>query len=181
MQRTVYLLPRDVVFMQAIVNTFISLWWCAGAGRPGLGSCAPHQSATERHQPVPCHLLMPVVVSIVVVSLLCASSMTATAGPNNLLKSLTSAHSRRSTGSAAADGIGSIIVMSIWQAVGFHMVIWLSGLQTDQPDAVRGCGHRRRQQLAGFRYVTWPGLRNTAVLVLIVITCRRSRCFRRST
>mgnify|MGYP006151953215 CR=1 FL=1 len=29
--------------------------------------------------------------------------------------------------------LGAIIAMSIWQAVGFHMVIWLSGLQTISP------------------------------------------------
>ena len=50
--------------------------------------------------------------------------------------------------------------MSIWQAVGFHMVIWLSGLQTIPRRAVRG-GRRSTAPAAWqqFRYVTWPGLR----------------------
>lgn len=64
----------------------------------------------------------------------------------------------------------SIIVMSIWQAVGFHMIIWLSGLQTipgELYEAARldGAGAWRR-----FTSVTWPGLRHTAVFVLITIT-----------
>ena len=64
----------------------------------------------------------------------------------------------------------AIIVLSIWQAVGFHMVIWLSGLQTipeELYEAARmdGAGPWRQ-----FRDVTWPGLRPTMVFVLITIT-----------
>ena len=36
---------------------------------------------------------------------------------------------RRAPAFAKAED-GSIIVLSIWQAVGFHMIIWLAGLQT---------------------------------------------------
>lgn len=64
----------------------------------------------------------------------------------------------------------SIIVLSIWQAVGFHMVIWLSGLQTipsDQYEAAAIDGAGRWQQ---FRYVTWPGLRQTRNFILVTIT-----------
>jgi len=64
----------------------------------------------------------------------------------------------------------SLMAMSIWQAVGFHMVIWLAGLQTipgSLYEAASIDGATRWQQ---FRYVTWPGLRNTAIFVLVVIT-----------
>ena len=64
----------------------------------------------------------------------------------------------------------AIMAMSIWQGVGFHMVIWLSGLQTIPEmlyEAARIEGATRWQT---FRYVTWPGLRNTALLVMVVIT-----------
>ena len=60
--------------------------------------------------------------------------------------------------------------MSIWQGVGFHMVIWLAGLQTipgELYEAARIEGATRWQM---FRYVTWPGLRNTAILVMVIIT-----------
>ena len=64
----------------------------------------------------------------------------------------------------------AIIVLSIWQAVGFHMLIWLSGLQTipgELYEAARidGAGTWRQ-----FRDVTWPCLRPTRVFVLITIT-----------
>ena len=64
----------------------------------------------------------------------------------------------------------AIIVLSIWQAVGFHMVIWLSGLQTipmEQYEAVAIDGASRWQL---FRYITWPGLRQTRTFILVTIT-----------
>ena len=66
--------------------------------------------------------------------------------------------------------MAAIIVMSAWQGVGFHMIIWLAGLQTIPGvlyEAAEVAGATKWQQ---FRYVTWPGLRNTAIFVLITIT-----------
>jgi multiple sugar transport system permease protein len=60
--------------------------------------------------------------------------------------------------------------MSIWQAVGFHMVIWLSGLQTipgELYEASELDGAGKWQQ---FRYVTWPGLKATRTFILVTIT-----------
>jgi len=64
----------------------------------------------------------------------------------------------------------AIIFMSMWQAVGFHMIIWLSGLQTIPEElyeaaAIDGSGNWDR-----FKYVTWPGLRATRTFILITIT-----------
>ena len=67
--------------------------------------------------------------------------------------------------------------MSIWQAVGFHMVIWLAGLQTIPPTLYEAANIEGATRLQAFRYVTWPGLRNTAVLVLIVITMQAFALF----
>lgn len=69
-----------------------------------------------------------------------------------------------------ATALFSIIVLSIWQAVGFHMVIWLSGLQTipgEQYEAAEIDGASPWQR---FRYVTWPGLRQTRTFILVTIT-----------
>ncbi len=60
--------------------------------------------------------------------------------------------------------------MSIWQAVGFHMVIWLSGLQTISPTLYEAASIEGASKWQVFRFVTWPGLKNTAILVLLVIT-----------
>jgi multiple sugar transport system permease protein len=50
------------------------------------------------------------------------------------------------------------------------MVIWLSGLQTISPTLYEAADLEGASKWQTFRFVTWPGLRNTAVLVLIVIT-----------
>lgn len=64
----------------------------------------------------------------------------------------------------------AIIVMSIWQAVGFHMIIWLSGLQTIPGELYEAARIDGANALQRFTNVTWPGLRNTSVFVLITIT-----------
>jgi ABC-type sugar transport system permease subunit len=71
----------------------------------------------------------------------------------------------------------AIIAMSVWQGVGFHMIIWLAGLQTipgELYEAARVDGAKRWQQ---FRYVTWPGLRTTFVFVLIIISIQAMGLF----
>ena len=71
----------------------------------------------------------------------------------------------------------AIMGMSIWQGVGFYMVIWLAGLQTIPAvlyEAADVAGANTQQK---FRYVTWPGLRNTAVFILILITIEAFRLF----
>ena len=64
----------------------------------------------------------------------------------------------------------AVIVMSIWQGVGFHMIIWLSGLQTISLDLYEAASLDGASKWQQFRNVTMPGLRETAVFVLITIT-----------
>jgi multiple sugar transport system permease protein len=64
----------------------------------------------------------------------------------------------------------AIMFMSIWQAVGFHMVIWLSGLQTIPPELYEAADIDGADRWEKFRYVTWPGLRNTRTFILVTIT-----------
>jgi multiple sugar transport system permease protein len=71
----------------------------------------------------------------------------------------------------------AIILMSVWQAAGFHMIIWLSGLQTIPADlyeaaAIDGVGGWQR-----FRYITWPSLRPTRNLILVTITIQALSLF----
>lgn len=64
----------------------------------------------------------------------------------------------------------AIMVMSMWQAVGFHMVIWLAGLQTIPTHLYEAATLDGAGRWDQFRYVTWPGLRHTSVFILITIT-----------
>lgn len=64
----------------------------------------------------------------------------------------------------------AVIIMSIWQGVGFHMIIWLSGLQTISLDLYEAASLDGAGKWQQFLNVTLPGLRETAVFVLITIT-----------
>ena len=122
---------------------------------------------------------MPVVISIVVISLLWRFIYSGNEGLlNNILEALTFGAFTPVDWLGSTDtALGSIIAMSAWQAVGFHMVIWLAGLQTISPTLYEAAAIEGASKWQTFRYVTWPGLRNTAVLVLIVITMQSFAVF----
>lgn len=64
----------------------------------------------------------------------------------------------------------AIILLSVWQAVGFHMIIWLGGLQTIPGELYEAAKMDGAGAWNQFRYVTIPGLRHTFVFVFITIT-----------
>ena len=71
----------------------------------------------------------------------------------------------------------AIMLLSIWQGVGFQMVIILAGLQAVPPvlyEAAAIDGSNRWQQ---FRYVTLPQLRNTLIFVMLVSSVLAFRLF----
>ncbi|MBI4923627.1 MAG: sugar ABC transporter permease [Devosia nanyangense] len=176
----VVILARDVVFMRALGNTLLFVLIVA----PGQGGLALLLALLINQKLKGVNVFraiyfMPVVVSIVVVALLWRFIYD---GQNGLLNSLLGLLTFGAfkpidwlgqTGTA----LGSIIGMSIWQAVGFHMVIWLSGLQTIPISLYEAAHIDGANNWQKFRFVTWPGLRNTAVLVLIVITMQAFALF----
>lgn len=64
----------------------------------------------------------------------------------------------------------SLIVMSAWQAMGFHMVIWLSGLQTIPGELYEAAALDGATAWEQFVHVTWPSLLQTRTFILITIT-----------
>ncbi len=111
---------------------------------------------------------LPVVTSMVVVAML----WTFLYQPNGLINSLLA-----KIGINGPDWLGNthtalaaIIFMSIWQNVGFHMVIWLSGLQTISPSLYEASALDGATAWQNFRWVTWPGLKQTRTFILITIT-----------
>ena len=176
----VFLLGRDIVFLKAIVNTVIFVLVVAPVqGGLALGLALLINQRLRGINLFRAIYFMPVVVSIVVVSLLWRFIYDGNSGLlNNLLGAITfGAFPRIDWLGNPGTALGSIIAMSIWQAVGFHMVIWLSGLQTISPTLYEAAAIEGASPWQTFRYVTWPGLRNTAVLVLIVITMQAFSLF----
>ena len=114
---------------------------------------------------------IPVVTSIVVVSILWKFMYQENGLINSMINTITfGAWQGTDWLNNPSTALFAIIVLSIWQAVGFHMIIWLSGLQTipeELYEAARMDGASAWQQFAN---VTWPGLRPTMVFVLVTIT-----------
>jgi multiple sugar transport system permease protein len=179
-ERRTYVLARDVVFMKAIVNTVLFVLVVAPV-QAGLALCLA-LLINQRLRGINVYraiYFMPVVVSIIVVSLLWRFIYDGSDGLlNNLLAGLTfGAFQPVDWLGQTSTALPAIMAMSIWQAVGFHMVIWLSGLQTISPTLYEAADIEGASKWQTFRYVTWPGLRNTAVLILIVITMQAFALF----
>lgn len=169
----VVLLAGDAVFMRSLLNTlyFTLVVVPVQGGLALLLALIVNQriAGIDIFRTI---YFMPVVVSIVVVSILWRFIYD---GSNGLLNSLLSLI----TGGRyqpidwlgnPATAMPAVIGMSIWQAVGFHMVIWLAGLQTIPGVLYEAASVEGANAWQKFRFVTWPGLRNTFVFVLVTIT-----------
>lgn len=177
--RTV-ILAGDVVFIRALVNTTIF----AAVIAPLQGGLALLLALLLNQALLYINVFRaiyfaPVVVSMVVVSILWRFIYD---GHNGLLNAILAALSFGAF--EPVDWLGNpytampaLIAMSAWQGVGFHMVIWLAGLQTIPASLYEAASLDGAGAWQKFRYVTWPGLRNTAVLVLIVITIQATGLF----
>lgn len=169
----VYMLASDVLFMKALFNTTLFVLFVA----PIQGGLALLLALLINQKLRGINIFrtvyfMPVVTSLIVVSFLWRFIYD---GQNGMLNTILSAitfgafqpHDWLGDPSTA---LWSILIMSVWQGVGFHMVIWLAGLQNIpgtlyEAASIDGAGRWQK-----FRSVTWPGLRSTSVFVLVVIT-----------
>jgi len=114
---------------------------------------------------------LPVVTSIVVVSILWTFMYQKDGLVNHLLQAASfNAIQGADWLNNSSTAMPAIIFMSIWQAVGFHMVIWLAGLQTIPGDLYEAAELDGATTWKRFRFVTWPGLRATRTFILVTIT-----------
>ncbi|WP_306119530.1 MULTISPECIES: sugar ABC transporter permease [unclassified Roseitalea] len=173
-------IASDVVFMKALVNTltFVVVVAPVQAGLALVLALLINQKLRGVNV-FRAIYFMPVVVSIVVVSLLWRFIYDGNDGLlNNMLVGLTFGLFEPVDWLGNPDtALGAIMAMSVWQGVGFHMVIWLAGLQTISPTLYEAADIEGASKWQAFRYVTWPGLRNTAILILIVITMQAFALF----
>lgn len=73
--------------------------------------------------------------------------------------------------------MASIIVLSIWQGVGFQMVILLAGLQQIPGELYEAAQLDRASRWQQFRHVTLPGIRGTLVFVATLTSVLSFRVF----
>jgi len=116
-------------------------------------------------------IFMPVVTSMVVVSILWSFFYQDNGLFNSMLNTVTGGGwSTIAWLNHPGTAMPAIIVLSIWQAVGFHMIIWLSGLQMIDPVLYEAADLDGVNGWQRFRYITWPGLHSTMVFILVTIT-----------
>ncbi len=167
------LLAGDVVFMKSLINTFyFALVIVPGQATLGLILALLINRRTPGVNIFRTIYFIPVVVSIVVVSILFRFIYD---GGNGLLNSaLVFISGSRFTPidwmANPSTAMPAIMAMSAWQAVGIHMVIWLGGLQNIPFVLYEAANIDGANAWQKFRYVTWPGLHNTAVFILVTIT-----------
>ena len=171
--KRLYVLASDVIFMKALVNTVLFVVVVAPV-QAGLALLL----AMLINQPLRginffrTIYFMPVVISMVVVAFLWRLIYAGEGGLLNSLLGQLSFGAIKPVDWLGQPGtaLGSIMAMSVWQGVGFHMIVWLSGLQTIPATLYEAAALEGASKWQVFRYVTWPGLRNTASLVMVVIT-----------
>lgn len=167
------LLAGDVVFLKSLLNTiYFALVIVPGQAGLGLVLALLINQRTAGVNFFRTIYFMPVVVSIVVVSILFQFIYDGDNGlVNNALVFITGGRFTPVDWLASpSTAMPSIMFMSAWQAVGIHMVIWLAGLQTIPEIMYEAASIDGANSWQKFIYVTWPGLRNTAVFILVTIT-----------
>jgi multiple sugar transport system permease protein len=73
--------------------------------------------------------------------------------------------------------MASIIVLSVWQGVGFQMVILLAGLQQIPAELYEAAQLDTASRWQQFRHVTLPGIRGTLVFVAMLTSVLSFRVF----
>jgi multiple sugar transport system permease protein len=167
------LLAGDAVFMHSLINTFyFALIIVPGQAGLGLLLAMLINQRTAGVNFFRTVFFIPVVVSIVVVSILFQFIYDGDNGlVNNALVFITGGRFTPVDWLASpSTAMPAIMVMSAWQAVGVHMVIWLAGLQTIPEILYEAASIDGANSWQKFTHVTWPGLRNTAVFILVTIT-----------
>ncbi|WP_327721571.1 sugar ABC transporter permease [Streptomyces sp. NBC_00490] len=76
-----------------------------------------------------------------------------------------------------ATAMASIVVLSVWQGVGFQMVILLAGLQQIPGELYEASELDRASRWQQFRHVTLPGIRGTLVFVALLTSVMSFRIF----
>jgi len=166
-------LAGDAVFMRSLVNTLYFAMVIV-PGQAGLGLLLA-LLINKRSPGVTIFrtiYFIPVVVSIVVISILFQFIYDGDNGlVNNALVFITGGRFTPVDWLASpATAMPAIMAMSAWQAVGIHMVIWLAGLQNIPEILYEAASIDGANNWQKFVHVTWPGLRNTAIFILVTIT-----------
>ncbi|KOX23990.1 ABC transporter permease [Saccharothrix sp. NRRL B-16348] len=170
--RNFAMLAEDPVFLRSVLNTFafaaVVVPVQAGLAL-GLALLVNGRfRGTNFFRTV---YFIPVVTSMVVVSIVWTFLYRKDGLLNRIIDAVTFGHVQGPDWlNDPSTSLAAIVFMSVWQGAGFHMIIWLAGLQTIPAELHEAASIDGVSRWTRFRFVTWPGLRATRTFVLITIT-----------
>ncbi len=118
---------------------------------------------------------IPVVTSMVVIAFLW-KIVYSSAGPLNYSLGLFGIPPQKFLNSVT-QALPSIIVTSVWQSVGFNMILFLAALQTIPPELYEAAIVDGASRWKQFRYITLPLLKGISTFIIIMSTMGAFRVF----
>ncbi len=112
---------------------------------------------------------MPVVVSMAVLSVVWSLLYNPEFGVFNAILDMLGLPGRSFLDSPG-QAMNCLVAMSIWQGVGFQMMIFLAGMQAIPGELYEMASIERANRIQQFFYITVPLLRNTTVFVVFITT-----------
>ena len=160
---------QDELFLQSFFNTVkfvLIIVPCQSLGALGLALLINRVTICKKYFKVA--FFVPVVMSLAVVSTLWMQIYSPEGILNTLLGNLGIAaqpfiHS-------AKQALPSIALMSVWQGVGYQMIIFLGGLQAINPALYEAAEMDHASGFQKFKDITLPELKPLCVFVFITVT-----------
>ena len=118
----------------------------------------------------------PVISSLTVVSILWVCLYNPNDGLFNAILNMVGLPSQRFLRSAD-QAMNSILVMSIWQGVGYQMSIFIAGLNGISQELYEAAAIDGANSVKKFFYITLPGLRNVISFIVVYVTIQAFKVF----
>lgn len=160
---------KDELFVQSFVNTVcfvLIILPCQGIGALGLALLINKVTHCKKYFKVA--FFVPVVMSLAVVSTLWMQIYSPEGILNTLLGNI--GISAQPFIHSAKQALPSIAVMSVWQGVGYQMIIFLGGLQAINPGLYEAAEMDHASEWQKFKDITLPELKPLCVFVFITVT-----------
>ncbi len=160
---------KDDLFVRSFVNTVcfvLIILPCQGIGALGLALLINKVTHCKKYFKVA--FFVPVVMSLAVVSTLWMQIYSPEGILNTLLGNL--GISAQPFIHSAKQALPSIAIMSVWQGVGYQMIIFLGGLQAINPGLYEAAEMDHASEWQKFKDITLPELKPLCVFVFITVT-----------
>ncbi len=160
---------KDELFLQSFFNTvkFVLLILpCQGLGALGLALLINKVTHCKKYFKVA--FFVPVVMSLAVVSTLWMQIYSPEGILNTILGNL--GINAQPFIHSASQALPSIALMSVWQGVGYQMIIFLGGLQAINPALYEAAEMDHASSWQKFKDITLPELKPLCVFVFITVT-----------